>query len=72
MMKSHVQFTIHNVIQKKRFYITIKSDLISEVTVAHILFSDLTMEIVRYRLIGPLAHTVLTDTLHPASEVRDF
>ncbi|XP_016140227.1 ribonucleases P/MRP protein subunit POP1 [Sinocyclocheilus grahami] len=33
-----------------------------------ITISDLTMEIVRYRLIGPLAHVVLTDTLHPASE----
>ncbi|KAI2654810.1 Ribonucleases P/MRP protein subunit POP1 [Labeo rohita] len=33
-----------------------------------ITISDLTMEIVRYRLIGPLAHTVLTDTLRPASE----
>lgn len=42
------------------------------VIIHHILFSDLTMEIVRYRLIGPLAHTVLTDALHPASEVRDF
>ncbi|XDV39492.1 hypothetical protein PO909_008734 [Leuciscus waleckii] len=39
------------------------------VIVHHILFSDLTMEIVRFRLIGPLAHTVLTDTLHPASEM---
>lgn len=39
--------------------------------IPHILFSDLTMEIVRYRLIGPLAHVVLTDTLQPASEVRD-
>uniref|UniRef100_A0A8C1UY49 POP1 homolog, ribonuclease P/MRP subunit n=1 Tax=Cyprinus carpio TaxID=7962 RepID=A0A8C1UY49_CYPCA len=36
-----------------------------------ITISDLTMEIVRYRLIGPLAHVVLTDTLQPASEVRD-
>lgn len=33
-----------------------------------ITISDLTMEIVRYRLIGPLAHVVLTDTLQPASE----
>ncbi|KAF4102645.1 ribonucleases P/MRP protein subunit POP1 [Onychostoma macrolepis] len=33
-----------------------------------ITISDLTMEVVRYRLIGPLAHTVLTDTLQPASE----
>ncbi|KAK2903726.1 hypothetical protein Q8A67_008439 [Cirrhinus molitorella] len=33
-----------------------------------ITISDLTVEIVRYRLIGPLAHTVLTDTLNPASE----
>ncbi|KAA0702550.1 Ribonucleases P/MRP protein subunit POP1 [Triplophysa tibetana] len=33
-----------------------------------ITISDLTMEIVRYRLIGPLAHMVLTDTLQPANE----
>ncbi|XP_039544756.1 ribonucleases P/MRP protein subunit POP1 [Pimephales promelas] len=35
----------------------------------HITISDLTLEIVRFRLIGPLAHTVLTDTLRPASEM---
>lgn len=34
----------------------------------HITISDLTMEIVRFRLIGPLAHLVLTDTLHAANE----
>ncbi|KAG7470041.1 hypothetical protein MATL_G00135510 [Megalops atlanticus] len=33
-----------------------------------IVIRDLTMEIVRYRLIGPLSHSVLTDTLTPASE----
>ncbi|XP_036395476.1 ribonucleases P/MRP protein subunit POP1 [Megalops cyprinoides] len=33
-----------------------------------IVIRDLTMEIVRYRLIGPLSHSVLTDTLAPASE----
>ena len=30
--------------------------------------SDLTMEIVRYRLIGPLSHSVLTETLEAATE----
>lgn len=45
--------------------------IISLVMINNNLFSDLTMEIVRYRLIGPLAHMVLTDTLHPANEVRD-
>ncbi|XP_077088731.1 ribonucleases P/MRP protein subunit POP1 isoform X3 [Siphateles boraxobius] len=40
-----------------------------ESTDTHITISDLTMEIVRFRLIGPLAHTVLTDTLRPASEM---
>lgn len=30
-------------------------------------FSDLTMEIVRYRLIGPQSHSVLTDTLEAAT-----
>lgn len=29
--------------------------------------SDLTMEIVRYRLIGPQSHSVLTDTLEAAT-----
>ncbi|KAJ7337995.1 hypothetical protein JRQ81_010521 [Phrynocephalus forsythii] len=32
-----------------------------------IMISDLTMEIVRYRLIGPLSHCVLTETLKAAS-----
>ncbi|XP_064196709.1 ribonucleases P/MRP protein subunit POP1 [Anguilla rostrata] len=32
-----------------------------------IVIRDLTMEIVRYRLIGPLSHSVLTDALTPAS-----
>ncbi|XP_065126684.1 ribonucleases P/MRP protein subunit POP1 [Paramisgurnus dabryanus] len=36
-----------------------------------ITISDLTMEIVRYRLIGPLAHLVLTDTLQPANEDKE-
>ncbi|XP_056619103.1 ribonucleases P/MRP protein subunit POP1 isoform X1 [Triplophysa dalaica] len=36
-----------------------------------ITISDLTMEIVRYRLIGPLAHLVLTDTLLPANEDKE-
>lgn len=36
-----------------------------------ITISDLTMEIVRYRLIGPLAHMVLTDTLQPANEGKE-
>lgn len=31
-------------------------------------FSDLTMEIVRYRLIGPQSHTVLADTLEAATD----
>lgn len=31
-------------------------------------YSDLTMEILRYRLIGPLSHSVLTETLVPATE----
>lgn len=37
-------------------------------------FSDLTMEIVRYRLIGPQSHAVLADILEAATEcdVRDF
>lgn len=30
--------------------------------------SDLTMEMVRYRLIGPLSHSVLTQTLYPATD----
>lgn len=30
-------------------------------------FSDLTMEIVRYRLIGPQSHTVLSETLEAAT-----
>ncbi|XP_067094443.1 ribonucleases P/MRP protein subunit POP1 [Osmerus mordax] len=33
-----------------------------------IVLSDLTMEIVRYRLIGPLSHSVLTETLEAATE----
>ncbi|XP_055766839.1 ribonucleases P/MRP protein subunit POP1-like isoform X1 [Salvelinus fontinalis] len=32
-----------------------------------IVISDLTMEMVRYRLIGPLSHSVLTETLDPAT-----
>ncbi|KAJ8353849.1 hypothetical protein SKAU_G00214160 [Synaphobranchus kaupii] len=32
-----------------------------------IVIRDLTMEILRYRLIGPLSHSVLTDALTPAS-----
>ncbi|XP_042169369.1 ribonucleases P/MRP protein subunit POP1 isoform X2 [Oncorhynchus tshawytscha] len=32
-----------------------------------IVISDLTMEMVRYRLIGPLSHSVLTETLAPAT-----
>lgn len=37
-------------------------------------FSDLTMEIVRYRLIGPQSHAVLADILEAATEcdVRHF
>uniref|UniRef100_A0A4W4G133 Uncharacterized protein n=1 Tax=Electrophorus electricus TaxID=8005 RepID=A0A4W4G133_ELEEL len=35
-----------------------------------IVISDLTMEIVRYRLIGPLSHSVLTETLLPATGVE--
>lgn len=37
-------------------------------------FSDLTMEIVRYRLIGPQSHAVLADILEAATEcdVRSF
>lgn len=37
-------------------------------------FSDLTMEIVRYSLIGPQSHAVLADILEAATEcdVRDF
>lgn len=31
-------------------------------------FSDLTMEIVRYRLIGPQSHTVLAETLEAATD----
>ncbi|KAM5156940.1 ribonucleases P/MRP protein subunit POP1 [Mantella aurantiaca] len=31
-----------------------------------ILIRDLTMEVVRYRLVGPLSHCVLNDALHPA------
>lgn len=30
-------------------------------------FSDRSMEVLRYRLIGPLSHSVLTDTLKAAS-----
>ncbi|XP_076850773.1 ribonucleases P/MRP protein subunit POP1-like isoform X2 [Brachyhypopomus gauderio] len=37
---------------------------------SEIVISDLTMEIVRYRLIGPLSHSVLTDTLLPATAVE--
>lgn len=33
-----------------------------------ICFSDLTMEIVRYRLIGPQSHSVLTETLEAATD----
>lgn len=29
-------------------------------------YRDLTMEIVRYRLVGPLSNCVLNDALHPA------
>ncbi|XP_020793062.2 ribonucleases P/MRP protein subunit POP1 isoform X2 [Boleophthalmus pectinirostris] len=32
---------------------------------------DLTMEIVRYRLIGPLSHTVLTETLETATSCKN-
>lgn len=31
-------------------------------------FSDLTMEIVRYRLIGPQSHSVLAETLEAATD----
>lgn len=31
-------------------------------------YSDLTMEIVRYRLIGPLSHSVLNKILVPATD----
>lgn len=31
-------------------------------------FSDLTMEIVRYRLIGPQSHSVLAKTLEAATD----
>ncbi|XP_061093098.1 ribonucleases P/MRP protein subunit POP1 isoform X2 [Conger conger] len=36
-----------------------------------IVIRDLTMEIVRYRLIGPLSHSVLADALTPASVCED-
>ncbi|XP_030638970.1 ribonucleases P/MRP protein subunit POP1 [Chanos chanos] len=36
--------------------------------VSGIVISDLSMEIVRYRLIGPLSHTVLSETLEPATD----
>lgn len=34
--------------------------------------NDLTMEIVRYRLIGPLSHTVLTETLEAATSCKNL
>ncbi|KAI5620875.1 ribonucleases P/MRP protein subunit POP1 [Silurus asotus] len=36
-----------------------------------IVISDLTMEIVRYRLIGPLSHSVLTQMLVPATDCEN-
>ncbi|XP_058233035.1 ribonucleases P/MRP protein subunit POP1 isoform X1 [Hemibagrus wyckioides] len=36
-----------------------------------IVISDLTMEIVRYRLIGPLSHSVLSEILAPATECEN-
>ncbi|XP_060756098.1 ribonucleases P/MRP protein subunit POP1 isoform X2 [Neoarius graeffei] len=36
-----------------------------------IVISDLTMEILRYRLIGPLSHSVLTEILVPATECEN-
>ncbi|XP_053343428.1 ribonucleases P/MRP protein subunit POP1 [Clarias gariepinus] len=36
-----------------------------------IVISDLTMDIVRYRLIGPLSHSVLTEILVPATTCED-
>ncbi|MCI4391374.1 hypothetical protein PGIGA_G00133550 [Pangasianodon gigas] len=36
-----------------------------------IVISDLTMEIVRYRLIGPLSHSVLTEILVPATDCEN-
>ncbi|XP_028835953.1 ribonucleases P/MRP protein subunit POP1 isoform X2 [Denticeps clupeoides] len=42
--------------------LTWKSDLTG------IVINDITMEIVRYRLIGPLSHSVLSETLSPAPD----
>lgn len=39
----------------------------NEIYFLYIFSSDLTMEIVRYRLIGPQSHSVLTDTLEAAT-----
>ncbi|TSK20265.1 Ribonucleases P/MRP protein subunit POP1 [Bagarius yarrelli] len=36
-----------------------------------VVISDLTMEIVRYRLIGPLSHSVLTEILVPATDCEN-
>ncbi|XP_062394520.1 ribonucleases P/MRP protein subunit POP1 [Sardina pilchardus] len=36
-----------------------------------IVINDLTMEMVRYRLIGPLSHTVLTEALSPATDCEE-
>ncbi|XP_033914870.3 ribonucleases P/MRP protein subunit POP1 [Acipenser ruthenus] len=36
-----------------------------------IVMSDLTMEILRYRLIGPLSHCVLADAFKPASDCKE-
>ncbi|XP_028673135.1 ribonucleases P/MRP protein subunit POP1 [Erpetoichthys calabaricus] len=37
-----------------------------------IVLRDLTLEILRYRLIGPLSHSVLSDALYPASLCKIF
>lgn len=44
--------------------------IVMEVVVFHswICCSDLTMEIVRYRLIGPQSHSVLAETLEAATD----
>ncbi|XP_063055641.1 ribonucleases P/MRP protein subunit POP1 [Engraulis encrasicolus] len=36
-----------------------------------IVINDLTMEMVRYRLIGPLSHSVLAQTLYPATDCNE-
>lgn len=67
-----IQYAHRAPVQLKIHYfetVSFSSDLnVKHIFFANVFFSDLTMEIVRYRLIGPQSHTVLAETLEAATD----